>query len=370
MRHYKNPRHNNRRLKYLAVGITVGVLGIGMTAGVLTMAGNHTLTQTTASSTQDADEITYKGVTYVPKGNLETYLFAGIDSPDKVTELKEYDGTGQCDVLIVLVRDRSTDTCKILTIDRNTMTPIRSLDDDGTYIDTDVFQISLAHAMSLDQEIRAENTVDAVSTLLGGHKIDGFAMVNMGAIQTVNDMVGGVTVTVEDDFPDSDTLIKGQTVTLHGEDAERFIRERKTVGDGLNDNRMKRQAQYEEAFMPVFQAKCSEDKTFPLDLYHALEDYMTTNISAKKFSRLALLLSDETPEEKLTIQGTDGFDEDGWQTFTPDEDSLQETILSLFYKEKKSFPVRQVIDPKAMYMTSIHKNAKHLSRYWKATDTK
>jgi len=25
---------------------------------------------------------------------------------------------------------------------------------------------------------------------------------------------------------------------------------------------------------------------------------------------------------------------------------------------------------KAMYMTSIHKNAKHLSRYWKATDTK
>lgn len=109
MRHYKNPRHNNRRLKYLAVGITVGVLGIGMTAGVLTMAGNHTVTQTTASSTQDADEITYKGITYVPKGNLETYLFAGIDSPDKVTELKEYDGTGQCDVLIVLVRDRSTD---------------------------------------------------------------------------------------------------------------------------------------------------------------------------------------------------------------------------------------------------------------------
>ena len=47
-----------------------------------------------------------------------------------------------------------------------------------------------------------------------------------------------------------------------------------------------------------FQAKCSEDKTFPLDLYHALEDYMTTNISAKKFSRLALLLSDEKEEEK------------------------------------------------------------------------
>ena len=112
-------------------------------------------------------------------------------------------------------------------------------------------------------------------------------------------------------------------------------RERKTVADGLNENRMSRQAQYEEAFKPVFQAKCSEDKTFPLDLYHALEDYMTTNISAKKFSRLALLLSDEKEEEKVSIEGTADFDEDGWQTFTPDPNSLQEAILSLFYKEKK-----------------------------------
>ena len=37
-------------------------------------------------------------------------------------------------------------------------------------------------------------------------------------------------------------------------------------------------------------------------------------------------------------------------------------ILNSQRTEKKSFPVQQVIDPKAMYMTSIHKNAKHLSR--------
>ena len=310
MRHNQISRQNkNKKIKYLAIGLAAGVLGIGSAAGVLTSANSHAVNRSASSSTQDTDQITYKGVTYVPKGNLETYLFAGIDSPDKITEIKEYDGTGQCDVLLVLVRDRSTDTCKFLTIDRNTMTPVKSLADDGSYIDTTECQISLAHAMSLDHETRAENTVDAVSTLLGGHKIDGFAMVNMSAIEVVNDMVGGVTVTIEDDFPDSDTLIKGQTVTLHGKD--------------------------EEAFNTVFQAKCSEDKTFPLDLYHALEDYMTTNISAKKFSRLALLLSDEKEEEKVSIEGTADFDEDGWQTFTPDPDSLQEAILSLFYKEKK-----------------------------------
>ena len=182
MRHNQISRQNkNKKIKYLAIGLAAGVLGIGSAAGVLTSANSHAVTRSASSSTQDTDQITYKGVTYVPKGNLETYLFAGIDSPDKVTKIKEYDGTGQCDVLLVLVRDRSTDTCKFLTIDRNTMTPVKSLADDGSYIDTTECQISLAHAMSLDHETRAENTVDAVSTLLGGHKIDGFAMVNMSA---------------------------------------------------------------------------------------------------------------------------------------------------------------------------------------------
>ena len=159
MRHNQISRQNkNKKIKYLAIGLAAGVLGIGSAAGVLTSANSHAVNRSASSSTQDTDQITYKGVTYVPKGNLETYLFAGIDSPDKITEIKEYDGTGQCDVLLVLVRDRSTDTCKFLTIDRNTMTPVKSLADDGSYIDTTECQISLAHAMSLDHETRAENT--------------------------------------------------------------------------------------------------------------------------------------------------------------------------------------------------------------------
>ena len=324
-------REKKTLLKRCLIGCAVLLVGMGaMTAALKAADGQKTVE--TSVTTED-NTITYKGETYAPKGNLETYLLAGIDSSDKIEPIEAYDGTGQCDTLKVVVRDRSTETCQILTIDRNTMCQVKSLADDGSYIDTSEMQLSLAHAMSLDHQTRADNTVDAVSRLLGGHKIDGYAMVNIGAIQIVNDMVGGVTVTVEDDFPDSDTLIKGNTVTLMGKDAERFVRERKTVGDGLNDNRMQRQQVYEEAFMPAFRAKCSEDQSFPLDVYEALQDYMTTNISAKKFTRLALLFTDDTEEQKLTIDGEDGFDEDGWQTFTPDPDSLEEVILQLFYKK-------------------------------------
>ena len=328
-------RRQDKKRLYKGLGIAAGVLilGIAVIGVVLGMADHYRINSD--SSTDSREMITYKNETYVKKGNLETYLIAGIDAPGKVEKVTEYDGTGQCDVLAVIVRDRSTDQCKLLSIDRNTITAVKSLDNDGTYLDTTDIQISLAHAMGFDQQVRAENTVDAVSHLLGDQTIDGYAMVNMGAIQVVNDMVGGVTVTIEDDFSDIDpSMKKGETVTLMGEQAEKYVRSRKEVADGSNQNRMSRQSNYEEAFKPAFRSKCAENSKFPLEVYHAMEDYMTTNISAKKFCRLAILMSDENQDEKVSISGTYGLDEDEWQTFTPDEDSLQEAILELFYQKQ------------------------------------
>lgn len=328
-------RRQDKKRLYKGLGIAAGVLilGIAVIGVVLGMADHYRINSD--SSTDSREMITYKNETYVKKGNLETYLIAGIDAPGKVEKVTEYDGTGQCDVLAVIVRDRSTDQCKLLSIDRNTITAVKSLDNDGTYLDTTDIQISLAHAMGFDQQVRAENTVDAVSHLLGDQTIDGYAMVNMGAIQVVNDMVGGVTVTIEDDFSDVDpSMKKGETVTLMGEQAEKYVRSRKEISDGSNQNRMSRQSTYEEAFKPAFRNKCAENSKFPLEVYHAMEDYMTTNISAKKFCRLAILMSDENQDEKVAISGTYGLDEDGWQTFTPDADSLQEAILELFYQKQ------------------------------------
>lgn len=328
-------RRQDKKRLYKGLGIAAGVLilGIAVIGVVLGMADHYRINSD--SSTDSREMITYKNETYVKKGNLETYLIAGIDAPGKVEKVTEYDGTGQCDVLAVIVRDRSTDQCKLLSIDRNTITAVKSLDNDGTYLDTTDIQISLAHAMGFDQQVRAENTVDAVSHLLGDQTIDGYAMVNMGAIQVVNDMVGGVTVTIEDNFSDIDpSMKKGETVTLMGEQAEKYVRSRKEISDGSNQNRMSRQSTYEEAFKPAFRNKCAENSKFPLEVYHAMEDYMTTNISAKKFCRLAILMSDENQDEKVAISGTYGLDEDEWQTFTPDEDSLQEAILELFYQKQ------------------------------------
>lgn len=322
---------------YAKIGIFIAILaaGFAIISCILGMADRQSLKNTVQKN--ENNKILYQGTAYVPRGNLETYLFAGIDDPGKVEQISEYDGSGQCDVLILLVRDRSTDQCQLVTIDRNTITPVQSLEDDGNYISTDDMQISLAHAMSLDHITRAENTVQAVSTLLNGARIDYYAMVNMGAIQTVNDLVGGVTVTIQDDFTGvDDSLKKGETVTLTGSQAEHFIRGRMTMkDDDTNQNRMARQTQYEDGFKTAFRQKCKEDNTFPLQMYHVLEDYMTTNINAKKFSRLSLLLTDGREVGRLSIDGKYGVDDSDWQTFVPDENSLEQVILTLFYEKQK-----------------------------------
>lgn len=231
MTQYRSRKEKKKELyKKLGLAAVVLAVGIGVVAGVLG-AADKKLLQHEQTETWSED-IVYKGKTYTPKGNLETYLFSGIDATGTVAE-RDAKNPGQCDVLILLVRDRSTEQCKILTIDRNTITPVQFYGENGSNQGTAEVQISLAHSMGADHssaEGCAENTIEAVSTLLGGVQIDGYSMVNMSAIQIVNDMVGGVTVTVEDDFTGvDDTLKKGETVTLTDTQAENFVRGRRSM---------------------------------------------------------------------------------------------------------------------------------------------
>ena len=94
---------------------------------------------------------------------------------------------------------------------------------------------------------------EAVEGLLLGESIDFYVAMNMDGISELNDLAGGVTVTLEDDFSSIDpAMAKGTTLTLHGDQAETFVRSRMTVGDGTNASRMERQ----EAFRGRDQEDC------------------------------------------------------------------------------------------------------------------
>jgi anionic cell wall polymer biosynthesis LytR-Cps2A-Psr (LCP) family protein len=145
-------------------------------------------------------------------------------------------------------------------------------------------------------------------------------------------MVGGVTVTIEDDFSAEDETLKmGETITLNDEQAVHFVRGRMSVGDGTNENRMHRQKVYLEALQPLLMEKAESEK-FVLNLYDALQDYMVTTLTGKDCSKMAKAVLKNESLGTLQIEGENSIDEYGFVQFIPDQDSLADVVIQLFYE--------------------------------------
>lgn len=73
-------------------------------------------------------------------------------------------------------------------------------------------QICLGYAFGDGRQTSCEVTVEAVENLLGGQAIDQYLAMGLDGISTLNDLAGGVTVTLEDDFSAIDpAMTKGTT---------------------------------------------------------------------------------------------------------------------------------------------------------------
>ena len=155
----------------------------------------------------------------------------------------------------------------------------------------------------------------------------------MDAIPIINDMVGGVTVTVEDDFSKADpSLVQGETITLRGEQALHFVRNRLDVADGSNLSRMGRHRAYLHGFEDAFHGAAEKDRELVLKMYDAVHDYLVTDMGSKSISRLASQCQSYENGGVVTVDGAVKMGET-FMEFYPDETSLRQVVLDLFYSE-------------------------------------
>ena len=276
-------------------------------------------------------DITYNGVTYSPKQRVEAYLLMGIDVTGPVVSTPGAYNGGQADAQFLLVLDNEAQTWQMLRLNRDSMVEVPVLDLKGNVIGYERQQLALAHAYGDGTNNSCQNTVDAVSMLLGDAVIDGYAALNMDGIAIVNDAIGGVTVTITSDFTAVDpTLVEGETITLNGQQAFEFVRTRKDVDDQTNLARMERQRIYLEAMKPQLMTLSDEEVVRVVD---AVSDYLVTNIGSQTVLDLAEKLRNYQGLPELTIDGTNTI-EGEHVAYILDEDSLQQVILQLFYQEK------------------------------------
>ena len=276
-------------------------------------------------------EVVYNGRTYRQRPGLETYLVMGVDTSGAGLGVNSYAGGGQADVQMVVVLDNINQTWQMLQLNRDSIVqvPVRGVHGDIVAYDNE--QLALAYYYGDGREQSCENTVLTVSTLLNGQTIDGYVAVNMDAVGIITDMVGGVTLTVTSDFSAIDpSLVEGETVTLYGDQALTYVRSRYNIDDETNLARMARQRQYLVALEEKLR---QQDGEFVASAYQELSDDMVTNIGSGTAVDIADRLQEYTELPLLTIDGENVVEGEHW-AYHLDEDSLQQTILQLFYQEQ------------------------------------
>lgn len=294
------------------------------------------------------------GVECIPKSNIETYLIIGTDVKGKLSrevektttkkldpgetevqaEYKDTYNPGRADVINLLVIDREKNTYAILPIDRDTITAVDSLDENGKYLATTDIQLALAYECADGKEQSCENTLKSVSNMLHNQYIDEYASFSQDAIKKINHMVGGVTVKIKDDFSDSDkTLKKGKTIKLNDDQAAHFVHDRMNVGDGSNECRMRRQNEYMKDLKKKVGEKTDKNPKFPLQAYRNLNDYMVTSITGNDASKITKAILKNKYLGTFKIKGKNKKDAYGFNAFYPDQKSLDEVVRQLFYDE-------------------------------------
>jgi LCP family protein required for cell wall assembly len=283
------------------------------------------------------DEITYEGREYVRKDQIETFLIMGLDRYEN-SPVSDAHGTGvQADFLLLLVFDHETRQSTALQINRDSMTKVNKLSIGGTaVVDSYTAQIALAYNYVNDdnEKIRCRNTIDSVEYLLKGIDVDHYFALTMDAVAASCDAVGGVEVTVLDDFTGiDDTLVKGETVRLNGQQALRYVRTRYGLEDSSNSTRMARQQQYLDALYDSVSARINWDQDFIIELVDAVDDYVVYDSSDQ---RLQQLLETFNEYEYLGIRQLEGQTKLGeeFMEFYPDEASVRETVIQLCYTPK------------------------------------
>lgn len=256
---------------------------------------------------------------------LTNLLLLGTDQGTEEA-LTAQDG-GQADFLLLLTADRENRTLHLTHIDRDTIAQIDTCGLFGDPAGTITTQICLSHAFGITPAQRCENAANAVSRLLGGIVIDGYLALDRRDIARLNDALGGVTVTLEDDFSAEDpSMVPGATLTLTGQQAEIFLRYRSTVADGTNQNRMARQRTYLQAAAQILKAADA-------DLLEALMDSgVCTDLTTERLLEDWSRWKDYDRQPIRTLGGTYALDDSGFVAFYPDEDRLESFLTSLFFQ--------------------------------------
>jgi LCP family protein required for cell wall assembly len=241
---------------------------------------------------------------------------------------------GQSDVMFLLVVDNEAGKLKVIAINRNTMCLVDTYDRNGTYIGQEISQLCLQHAYGDGMGTSCRRSVEAVERLFYNIPVSGYIAMNLDGIKPLNHSVGGVTVTVEEDYTTANGNYEfraGETVTLSDDEAYAFIRSRDLDEFASADARLARQISYLNAMIGQMKEQMAARPGKAASIYKAVEDYTVASIDAVS---LAEKISDYgfEDEDMLKVPGETRMGSQ-FEEYHIDEGAFYDLIMDVFYTE-------------------------------------
>ena len=335
----RNSRKANRStpvIIFLLMVIGVGLFGVQAWERRQDQAAAEQFS--TAEEDYPAANVTLSdgGTDYVLRRDLDTYLLIGLDKfTDTLSDPELFTNNQQADFLFLMVVDKTNKTYSAIHLNRDAMTEIHRLGMSGKKIGSFIGQLALAHTYGSGGKDSCRNTVEAVSHYLLDVPVEHFFSLTMDAIPVLNDLVGGISVFVEDDFSAIDpSLEQGKTVRLQGQQALTFVRTRWYVDDSSNLSRMNRQRAYINALYEQMTQKLQNEDSFAARLASQLADYSVSDLTTTELSNLAEQLKDYRFTGITPIRGDAVLGEKNIEYYT-DEADLRSLVIETFFREAK-----------------------------------
>ncbi len=275
--------------------------------------------------------VSYNGQHYRYNAALKTYLFMGIDRPGPVEKAADSISGGQSDAMFLLVEDREAGEFSVVAINRNTMADVKVCDEEGDWAEGyQKMQICLQHGYGDGMYLSCSQSEEAVSRLFYGLPISGYFALNMDGIPVLNNLVGGVTVTVEQDLESPGlgvSLKEGETVTLSGEEAYVYLRARDTSEFDSATDRLRRQEQYLLGLFGKLGEQAPEEL---LDITDKISEYSVSSIDFARLAEAAEVCSLDAGRV-YSVPGK-AYMGTAYEEYLVDEAAFYEMILEIFYE--------------------------------------
>lgn len=277
------------------------------------------------------DVISYNGKKYKENANIKSFLFIGVDEreDDFVDEDLTPGTAGQADCLILLILNTETNEANILQINRNTMTELDVYNELGAVDKTVTGPVCLQYAYCTGGKRSSIAQRKTVEELLFGIQIDGYITMSLPGVADINDALGGVDVTMENDYTWIDpSFTQGSTVHLEGEMATRFVQQRDTSVFNSVQDRMNRQTTYVTSL--INSLKNTEGESIASKLNQFIGSTMLTDLKSNEMNEL--IKYDYDTDNVLYLPGEMTQGEE-YEEYNTDNTELEKMIVDLFYTE-------------------------------------